>query len=587
MKFLLCLSGMMLASSLSVSMRKPKTKAVKEDAGEVVAEYVAQRKLEAQELIKRIKPGANSANPHQETAFVNFIRHGEDCHGNKAHLGKYGVRRAKYMARCMSSGKPSLIMPFGHATSVFAARVNKNHTFNPILTAEPFTNITGLELKVPCVRSEDELDLRHFARCQAPYVMKSLVKNGVTNIYMTKHEMPYLVKALNIPNGRETFFQKWPKAGKMCRSQTQKWSGEFCDEKDPDADPPNSKKKGISCMDLIWQVEFTRDSHEYQWRAVQIRRLFQEFHGMSENQACEGDLAPIEFAPAFPAPHIQRPPAAVPPAPVKTSADTVSNAPVQVEEAEENANQNDDSQGKGEEDHDSEEKEEQKDGIQKENDDSQEKVEEDHDSEEKEEQKDGIQKEDVAPLSPSISEVAEMNKGMLAPTVAPASSEGAADINPSQAVQDQEDVNEIPVDRKVSASFGADGLPQKKVTDTSKPPAEETAANPLDRFRIPIDIIKSEVNGAKEETEDVKEENEDTKEENDDAKEENEEENEDANEENEEESQPVKKGLDRRAHRTIDVDVDGEDEDDEDMDDGDRAEYQRLVKMYGNWHESE
>lgn len=304
MKAALVLSGLVLASSLSIRMTKPKKKKSegKQNAtskAQELQDYIKSRAAQAQDTYRRVH-----ADDSQEVAFVNFVRHGEDCKSQKKYgLGGYGIRRAEYLARCMSQGTPSLILPFGKPTALFAARVHHNSSFRPILTGEPLANATGLKLEAPCERSEDESSLRAFGQCQAPHVLKSLVHGGTTNIYMTKHEMPDLVKALNVPlNASENFFKAWPSAGKKCRSMTQTWGGEFCKSRDPDANPPGSKPKGISCMDLIWQIEFNRANSSAEWQAVKIIRLFQEFHGMDANQTCEGDMAPIPGAAAVEVP---------------------------------------------------------------------------------------------------------------------------------------------------------------------------------------------------------------------------------------------------------------------------------------------
>lgn len=280
----LVLSSWLFVSSLRIQVTTPKEKD-KQKKQKVLATPVSPR----------------FPTPGEHVAYVNFIRHAEDCGSSRDSLSDIGFMRAAYLKRCMNQLQRSLVMPFGPPTAIFAVRVGTsfhNTTLRPIRTAEPLAEATGLTLQAPCSRLEDEETLKRFAKCQEPYVMSSLQDKGTVNIFMTKHEMPYLLGRLyahgHSPSRfhKKKKFLKYPDSTK-CRSETQTWPGAYCDTLDPDADPPCSEPKGISCNDAVWQVQFVRANETAPWEAVDAIQLFQEFRGETGEQPCLGDMAPI------------------------------------------------------------------------------------------------------------------------------------------------------------------------------------------------------------------------------------------------------------------------------------------------------
>lgn len=287
--FVLALSFLAFASGL-VIQGQPPTKAQK-------ARWNAKKKRKARPDPPREKV------PGEHHAFVNFIRHAEDCDVGGHALSKTGQLRAQYIRKCMSKPEPSLVMPFGGAPSaIFVARVGtarKNKTIRPQITAEPLAETTGVRLQAPCYRDEATLGLGNtfgvFADCQAPLILNALQDKSTINLFMTKHEMPYLVRKWR--GGflqKHKAFREYPEGGKDCMSKTQTWKGEFCNVDDPDTKPvPCAAKKGYGCNDVIFQVEFIRSNSSAAWELVDIVKLFQEFHGKNADQTCDGDLAPI------------------------------------------------------------------------------------------------------------------------------------------------------------------------------------------------------------------------------------------------------------------------------------------------------
>ncbi|CAK0832730.1 unnamed protein product, partial [Prorocentrum cordatum] len=116
-----------------------------------------------------------------ETAVVNLLRHGEKCNDpDSGHgLSEAGMDRAQYLARCMASTSRSPVMPFGRATAVVASKVKKGKSTRPRDTVAPLAEALGLEVQMPCKKSD--------AACLAEHAGR-LLANGGTLVVSWQHE---------------------------------------------------------------------------------------------------------------------------------------------------------------------------------------------------------------------------------------------------------------------------------------------------------------------------------------------------------------------------------------------------------------
>lgn len=198
-----------------------------------------------------------------DTAIMNIIRHGEKCASSGDDLVAAGYARADYIAQCMSSSTPSTAMPFGKATAVMAGA--GKHSLRPKETATPLAEKLGLELHMPCTKTE--------ADCFAEHALTYLTDKGTLVVAWAHGSIPPLLEALKVPH--PSIYEKWPHT---CQSASFE-------------EPACCSEEGVSvCYDAIWQIRFTRSSGHSTWQPQSIASLAEGFGGTSSSP-CAQDLA--------------------------------------------------------------------------------------------------------------------------------------------------------------------------------------------------------------------------------------------------------------------------------------------------------
>lgn len=231
----------------------------------------------------------------EETAYVNFIRHGEKCVSSGEYLLPVGYLRADYLGRCMSSDHPSIAMPFGKATKILAGA--GEDSLRPMLTALPLAEKLNLTLHMPC---SDPLGYH----CIADHVPKYLHANGTLIVVDVYQMIPYVVAQLGIA---DYDFDKWNSWPHSCPSSTKSFKEPACAEKDVNYDEGDNAsfpfEPASLCFDQIWQVKYTRKSSggwdfggkpasTTEWKAQSITRYAEGFGGTA-TCPCAQDLAPL------------------------------------------------------------------------------------------------------------------------------------------------------------------------------------------------------------------------------------------------------------------------------------------------------
>jgi len=212
--------------------------------------------------------------PHMETAVMNIIRHAEKCPGSGEDLSRFGNDRAKYLAKCMGSDRPSLAMPLGAATVVFAGA---GHTSSrPGLTVEPLAQKLGLYMK-----SCSKLDPTH---CFLHHALRFLSNKGTLVVAWAHLAIPLLMEEFRATHKLECSLT----AGYI------KWPHE-CTPPQQTQEPKCVSANGDSpCYDAIWQLKWMRPygSNHSEWRVYAISMLSQGFNGNASGP-CALDLAPV------------------------------------------------------------------------------------------------------------------------------------------------------------------------------------------------------------------------------------------------------------------------------------------------------
>merc|ERR1711870_23764 len=105
----------------------------------------------------------------------------------------------------MSTMVPSAAMPLGRATAVMAGE--GKHSLRPKETVTPLAKQLGLELHMPCSKSE--------ATCFAENAVKYLNDKGTLVVAWAHGSIPPLIKALDVKASGD--YKDWPD---FCPSRT-------------------------------------------------------------------------------------------------------------------------------------------------------------------------------------------------------------------------------------------------------------------------------------------------------------------------------------------------------------------------------
>ena len=216
---------------------------------------------------------SSSSSPSSSNSSANFsdfiviiVRHGERFQDTSiTGLSPDGQNRAKYLARCMSTGNHTPALSFGGPTIIVSPFVRPGKSSRPRDTMNPLAKVLGLTLE----QSVDKSDYKGFARL----VHRSATPGG-TLVAAWQHEnIPFLMKALGAKYNQDQFSRlRWPKS---CDSAS--W-------REPSYIAPSD-----SCYDAMWRVRLKR-KRSGKWKAGAVAFMHEGYGGLSSSP-CAQDLA--------------------------------------------------------------------------------------------------------------------------------------------------------------------------------------------------------------------------------------------------------------------------------------------------------